>query len=166
MSGHMKNRPANSFDIVVDTPVGRAGISVCEDAVSRLVFVSRHTGLKSARQHAGIVSQVSRFFTDPGFRFTLKTKLEGTEFQQTVWRALTKIRPGTVLTYGELASRLGSGARAVGNACRANPVPLLIPCHRVVAAHGIGGYAGQVEGEEVRRKRWLLDHEGIDLSAL
>lgn len=165
-SGCMKNSPANGFDIVIDTPVGRAGISVCEGAVSGLAFVSRRTRLKSARQVSGITRQLARFFTDPGFRFTVKTQLEGTVFQQSVWRALIRIKPGTVLTYGQLAERLGSGARAVGNACRANPVPLIIPCHRVVAASGIGGYAGQVDGPEIRRKRWLLAHEGIDLSAL
>ena len=165
-SGCMKNSPANGFDIVMDTPVGRAGISVCEGAVSGLTFVSRHTRLKSARQDAKITRQLSRFFTDSGFRFTVETRLEGTDFQQAVWNALTRIEPGKVLTYGELADRVDSGARAVGNACRANPVPLIIPCHRVVAAAGIGGYAGQVDGVEIRRKRWLLAYEGVNLTAL
>lgn len=162
----MKSSPTHGFDIVMDTPVGRVGVSVFEGAVSRLAFVSRHTRLKRARQHAMITGQLARFFNDPDFRFTVETALEGTDFQRAVWHALTRIKPGKVLTYGELAECLGSGARAVGNACRANPVPLIVPCHRVIAARGIGGYAGRVGGAEIRRKRWLLAHEGVDVSVL
>jgi methylated-DNA-[protein]-cysteine S-methyltransferase len=65
-----------------------------------------------------------------------------------------------VLRYGELAKVLDSGARAVAAACRANPLPILIPCHRVVSHKGLGGYMGQVEGKEVAIKQWLLHHEG------
>ncbi len=83
----------------------------------------------------------------------------GTPFQQRVWRALREIAPGQRLTYGELAARLGTSARAVGNACRANPLPLLVPCHRVVAANGLGGFAGEREGTRLEIKRWLLEHE-------
>lgn len=83
----------------------------------------------------------------------------GTPFQRRVWRALQEIVPGQRLTYGELAARLGTSARAVGGACRANPLPLLVPCHRVVAAHGLGGFAGDREGARLEVKRWLLEHE-------
>ena len=58
-----------------------------------------------------------------------------------------------------LAKELKTGARAIGNACRKNPIPIVIPCHRVVAQHHIGGYAGQTEGEIVDIKKWLLNHE-------
>jgi len=85
----------------------------------------------------------------------------GTDFQLRVWSELLKIPPGRCLTYAELAQRLGSGARAVGGACRANPMPLLVPCHRVVAANGLGGFAGQRQGRWLEIKRWLLEHEGI-----
>lgn len=83
----------------------------------------------------------------------------GTPFQQRVWRALADIPPGQTLTYGELAARLGTAPRAVGGALRANPIPIMIPCHRIVAAQGLGGYAGASE-EGRRRKAWLLAREG------
>ncbi len=84
----------------------------------------------------------------------------GTPFQQRVWRALCHLPPGRVLTYGEMARCLGTGARPLGGACRANPCPILVPCHRVVARRGLGGYAGGVDGERLGIKRWLLQHEG------
>ncbi len=82
--------------------------------------------------------------------------LGGSDFDRKVWRALLDIPWGETCTYGALAARLGApgAARAVGGAAGRNPVPILIPCHRVVAAGGLGGYSG---GAEV--KRWLLAHE-------
>jgi len=75
-----------------------------------------------------------------------------------VWAAIRAIPPGEVRTYGELARALGSSARAVGQATGANPWPVLVPCHRVVAAQGLGGYVGwHAPGRAV--KRWLLRHE-------
>jgi O-6-methylguanine DNA methyltransferase len=62
--------------------------------------------------------------------------------------------------YGQVSKELGTGSRAVANACRANPIPIIIPCHRVVAVHGLGGYMGAVGGEALQIKKWLLHHEG------
>jgi len=87
----------------------------------------------------------------------------GTAFQKAVWRHVARIRPGTTTTYGEIARRLRmpGASRAVGQAVGANPLPILIPCHRVLAAGGkLGGYSSGL-----RRKRWLLAHEGILLPA-
>jgi methylated-DNA-[protein]-cysteine S-methyltransferase len=86
----------------------------------------------------------------------------GTGFQRRVWDCLRRIPPGRTRSYGDIARELGSGARAVGNACRANPLLLLIPCHRVVAAHGRGGFAGHTSGHWPEIKAWLLAHEGAD----
>lgn len=83
----------------------------------------------------------------------------GTAYQRRVWQAMAEIPSGETASYGQLAQRLGSGARAVAAACRANPYPILIPCHRVVAAHGLGGYCGAGEGLWLEVKRWLLAHE-------
>lgn len=84
----------------------------------------------------------------------------GTVFQQRVWAALRRIPAGEVRCYGDLARELDTSPRAVGQACRHNPIPILIPCHRVVAVAGIGGFAGARSGPLVGRKRWLLEHEG------
>jgi methylated-DNA-[protein]-cysteine S-methyltransferase len=82
-----------------------------------------------------------------------------TPFQRRVWAALRRLPPGAPISYGELARRLGSAPRAVGAACRANPWPVLIPCHRVVASNGLGGYGGGGDAGR-RRKRRLLEWEG------
>lgn len=97
------------------------------------------------------------------FKFDIALKMEGTPFQKKVWLALKKIPVGQVMTYGELAKQLKTSARAVGNACRANPMPLVIPCHRVVAKSGLGGFAGSQEGAPMKIKKWLLEHEGVSL---
>jgi len=68
-----------------------------------------------------------------------------------------------VITYGEIAAELDSSPRAVGNACRKNPISLVIPCHRVVSASGIGGFSGQIEGEKISIKQQLLAHEGVEI---
>jgi methylated-DNA-[protein]-cysteine S-methyltransferase len=82
----------------------------------------------------------------------------GTSFQRSVWSALSPVTEGQRVTYGTLAKQLDTAPRAVGGALRANPIPLFIPCHRVVSASGPGGYGGSsVDG--LSRKRWLLGHE-------
>lgn len=83
----------------------------------------------------------------------------GTEFQRRVWRHLQTIPMGSTQTYGEVAKALNSSARAVGNACRANPYLLIVPCHRVVKHNNIGGFGGKIDGEAIAIKRWLLAHE-------
>ena len=91
---------------------------------------------------------------------------EGTDYQKRVWNAIRDIPLGEVRTYGDLALLLDSSPRAVANACRRNKIPLLIPCHRVVAKKGLGGYFGQTHGEMLNTKRWLLEHEGVDVELL
>lgn len=105
--------------------------------------------------------QLKRYFTSPQAGFDLPLSQRGTPYQQRVWRALQHIPAGHTLTYGQLAKRLHTSPRAIGNACRQNPLPLLIPCHRVVAATGLGGFAGKTTGAPLALKRWLLQHEGV-----
>lgn len=107
----------------------------------------------------GVGPALAAYFSgELGALDALPVSPEGPEFQQRVWRVLREIEAGSTLSYGELAARLGLGpaaARAVGAACGANPIGVVIPCHRVVGAKGdLTGYAGGLE-----RKRWLLHHE-------
>lgn len=105
--------------------------------------------------------QLERYFADSQFRFTLPLAPEGTPFRLRVWDALTAIPVGESRTYGEIARRLATAPRAVGGACGANRIALVIPCHRVVASQGsLGGFMGVVEGRPIDIKRWLLAHEG------
>jgi len=104
---------------------------------------------------------IERYLDDPQFRFDLPFEYRGTEFQCRVWRAIARIPSGRTLAYAELAGRLGTAPRPVGAACGANRIPLVIPCHRVVAAGGIGGFMGTRNGFPLEVKRWLLRHEGV-----
>ena len=151
-----------TYDFVVDSPLGHLGACLEDAVVIRLDYLDDKTALKPAVTTPGmqLAAELQQFFAASGHRFTLPVEMHGTDFQKRVWHALTLIPPGKTLTYGQLAEKLGSGARAVGNACRNNPVSLIVPCHRVVSASGLGGYSGKTDGREIRRKKWLLTHEG------
>jgi methylated-DNA-[protein]-cysteine S-methyltransferase len=105
--------------------------------------------------------QLERYLADPQFRFTLPLAPQGTPFRRRVWDALASIPVGESRTYGEMARRLATAPRAVGGACGANPIALVIPCHRVVGSQGsLGGFMGAIDGDPIAIKRWLLAHEG------
>ena len=105
--------------------------------------------------------QLERYFADAQFRFTLPLAPTGTPFRRRVWDALAAIPVGESRTYGEIARKLATAPRAIGGACGANPIALVIPCHRVVASQGsLGGFMGVVKGDPIAIKRWLLKHEG------
>jgi methylated-DNA-[protein]-cysteine S-methyltransferase len=89
----------------------------------------------------------------------LLLSVEGTLHQMAVWRAMQRIPRGETRTYGELARAIKSAPRAVGQACGKNPVPIIIPCHRIVGSTGMGGFMGQQSGEPIKIKQWLLAHE-------
>jgi methylated-DNA-[protein]-cysteine S-methyltransferase len=107
-----------------------------------------------------IADELERYCRDPSFCFTLTRQPAGTSFQRRVWQLIAAIPAGRTRTYAGIAAELGSGPRAVGGACRANPYPLLVPCHRVVAVNGLGGFAGDTDGQLLAFKRRLLTHEG------
>lgn len=130
---------------------------VAIDYVARPAYFQPKTPL--ARE---VVRQLEAYFADSQWQFDLPLDLKGTDFQLRVWNALGEIPPGHTDTYGELARRLNSGAQAVGQACRRNPVPVVVPCHRVLSLHGVGGYAGAVAGEKLEIKCALLAHEGLE----
>lgn len=104
--------------------------------------------------------QLNAYLHDAGFTFGLPLRPSGTRFQRRVWEQISAIPNHETRSYGELARTLHSAPRAVGQACGANPFPLLIPCHRVIAAGGgLGGFARHGGGFLLEVKRWLLAHE-------
>lgn len=153
----------NDYRAVIATPLGRIGIRMTGEAVSALDYLPADAPEQAPTDAAArtVVEQLDAYFRDPHHRFTAPLALAGSAFQQRVWSALQTIPAGTALTYGELARQLDTAARAVGGACRTNPVPILVPCHRVVARQGLGGYAGEASGDPLGIKRWLLQHEGV-----
>lgn len=106
------------------------------------------------------VRQLRAYLKDPGFEFGLPLAAAGTVFQRKVWQEIADIPVGHTTSYGELAKAIKSAPRAVGGACGANPYPIVVPCHRVIAAGGgLGGFARQRDGLLLDIKRWLLEHE-------
>lgn len=104
--------------------------------------------------------QLAEYLADPRYCFSLPLAPRGTPFQMRVRQAICRIPAGEIRYYSELARDLGSSARAIGQACGANPFPLIIPCHRVLAKTGLGGFAHAQAGWLIETKRWLLRHEG------
>jgi methylated-DNA-[protein]-cysteine S-methyltransferase len=148
------------YAAVIASPVGRLGIRAHE-ALTCIDFVSVRVALAPPRTPLArqVCAQLKAYFANPRTRFDLPLAAQGTEFQQRAWRALQRIPSGRARTYGELARTLKSAPRAVGGACRANPIPIIVPCHRVVAASGPGGFMGATRGRAMDIKHWLLEHE-------
>ena len=146
---------------IVRLPFGAVGIDTTNDAISRITFLPPDTPEQAAvNALAQRASEALRHYADdPDWPLELPVLLLGTAYQRRVWQTLQTLHRGETISYGELAEKLDSGARAIGNACRHNPVPLFVPCHRVVAKHGMGGFAGNSEGGWTAVKRWLLAHE-------
>lgn len=105
------------------------------------------------------VEQLNRYLRNPAFVFDLPLQAKGTPHQNKVWRAMLEIPSGRVRTYGDIARELGSSPRAVGQACGANPIPVVIPCHRIVGKAGLGGFMHSRASAELNIKTWLLAHE-------
>ena len=150
------------YDAVLAAPMCRLGARFTGAALTRLDFLPADTPASSrldarARQ---LSRELDAYWRDPAHAFDLLFVPQGTPFQLRVWHALMNIPAGSATTYGGLAKGLGSAARAVGQACGANPLPILIPCHRVVAAHGLGGFMHSASGASLGVKTWLLAHEG------
>lgn len=160
----MNQYSTDIFTAIVAAPFGAMGIRTSGGLLCELVYLPPHFEEKEAQDATAqqVAAQVQRYFGDPGFRFDLPLARVGTEFQRKVWDAISGIPPGSVRTYGELAKHLGSAPRAVGQACGANYFPLVIPCHRVTASGGLGGFANHddANGFHLNVKRWLLAHEG------
>jgi methylated-DNA-[protein]-cysteine S-methyltransferase len=156
----MRQRANKLYAAVMHSPIGALGLRLTDNHLTHIDMLgaARQT-LPRKGLAAECVSQLRSYFQSPSFRFDVPIWLEGTPHQLCVWQALQAIECGATLSYGELAGKLGSGPRAVGNACRRNPLPIIVPCHRVIAANGPGGYAGAVKGAILNRKLWLLQHE-------
>lgn len=147
---------------VIPSPFGTVGAVLQDNAVCRLTWLPSDTALQNPKSTyaATVIAELTTYFQVPQHLFRIKLALTGSSFQLRVWKALQQIPSGTTVTYKELAKKLGSSPRAIGQACRTNPIPLVIPCHRVIAVKGLGGYTGATVGPVFATKRQLLEHEG------
>jgi methylated-DNA-[protein]-cysteine S-methyltransferase len=154
-----------NFQAKLDTPFGLVGVRTEGDALAEIVYLPRSVGALAPTNALAerACAQIEKYIADPGYRFKLPLKPVGTTFQRRVWDRIAAIPRGETRTYGDLARALRSAPRAVGQACGTNYFPLVIPCHRVVAAGGIGGFAHNSSGYLIEVKRWLLQHEELAL---
>lgn len=144
-------------------PFGVLGVVIEGEHLTELDFLPGETPPLQAQTPLAqeVCAQLLAYAADPDFRFDLPLLPHGTPYQHRVWQALLEIPSGRVETYGALAKQLGSAPRAVGQACGANPIPVIIPCHRVLAQAGLGGFMNHAVGSPLQIKRWLLEHEHV-----
>jgi methylated-DNA-[protein]-cysteine S-methyltransferase len=153
----------------MDSPVGPLTVAVHGEQVCLLAFTTKGRAdplgrwypderVESSRDPAGAVSALQAYFAGELTALdSVPVELHGTPFQRRVWERLRTVRPGTTASYTAIAQGIGapSAVRAVGAANGANPVALIVPCHRIIGSHGgLTGYGGGLD-----RKRWLLEHE-------
>ncbi len=154
--------PAGFFAILA-APFGALGVRLADDALAGLDFLPPGTAPASSPHPliARVARQLDAYYGDPRHVFDLPLAPAGTPYRLRVWSALSTIPSGATRSYGELARALGTAPRALGQAVGDNPLPIVIPCHRVIAADGgLGGFNHGRTGYTQDIKRWLLRHEG------
>lgn len=154
-----------SYQAKMPAPFAVLGIRTIGERLTDVEYLPR--GVATLKPQTPFAKEVCRqlaaYLRDPGFEFDLPFDCNGTVFQKRVWEAVRAIRSGDTLSYTEVATRVGSAPRPVGAACGSNRIPILIPCHRVVASNGIGGFMHSRRGLPIEIKRWLLHHENPGL---
>ncbi len=142
----------------LSAPCGRLCIATQGNVITDIAWSLDHS-LPVSAHDSPLQQKFLDYFTNPNTPLDWDLAVQGSEFQRRAWQALAQIPAGQVVTYGQLAKRLASSPRAVAQACRRNPYPVIIPCHRVIGGQGIGGYCGSASGPFLEIKRWLLQHE-------
>lgn len=158
------------YEALLDAPFGVVAIAMQSGQLAIDLLIELPPQEQLQQYHPDIIKsptvkqayeQIQQYLKQPATQFSNSLhQQQGTAFQQRVWQAIADIPLGQTATYGQIAKKIGSGPRAVANACGANGIPLIIPCHRVVAQNGIGGYM-QSKDYGLQIKRWLLKHEGV-----
>lgn len=141
----------------INTPVAKLVLSYQGDVITGIDWELNESSIR----HSGhpLQNELDQLWAGENKTVHVKLLKQGSVYRNRVWKELCKIPFGTTITYSELARHIDSFARAVGNACRDNPYPLIIPCHRVVSVNGLGGYSGQTEGDLMAIKIGLLQFE-------
>ncbi len=150
------------FDAIIEAPFGQLGLREDHEQLAEIVFLleRKHGKPPTSPLLEEATRQLEAYFRDPEAHFDLPLAPKGTTFQQRVWQAMCRIPVGRTSTYGELANSIDSAPRAVGQACGSNPLPIIVPCHRVISATGKGGFMHSRAAGPLSIKNWLLAHEG------
>ncbi len=154
------------YQAIINTPVCKLKVSYDKVYIHN---VSWYLGT-SVPYHSNdqiilnLINELQNYFDNPLYKINCKTKLSGTVFQNRVWRSLKAIPSGKTLTYGDLAAKLNSAPQAIGQACKYNPLPLIVPCHRIIAKQDLGGFLGKTSGKLLDIKALLLDNESRSLN--
>ena len=147
--------------VICSAPFGAIRITASEVAVTELQFLppgTSETPPSSALLQQAIF-ELQQYFENPHHRFQFPWISRGTEFQHRVWTTISQIPCGQSRTYGALAKQLKTAPQALGQACGANPCPIVVPCHRVVGQRNLGGFAHTKTDWLLHTKQWLLCHE-------
>ncbi len=159
----------NHDDALIQTPFGAVAVAAHDRQLAIELLIAEPAEMVEIVKPSSnplvinACRQIVEYLQTPDFLFDISLSQHGTVFQQRVWQAIAAIPAGQVRTYGQLAREIGSGPRAVANACGANHLPLVVPCHRVVAQNGLGGFM-QGKHNGLKIKQWLLKHEGIEMT--
>lgn len=158
----MHSAPAKlTYTAVIVAPFAHLGVMADAQAVQRIDFLPLDYPLFSAADEPvqQLIGALAEYWRNPAQGFDLPLSYQGSVHQLRVWQALLAIPPGQTRTYGDIARLIGSSPRAVGQACGANPLPILIPCHRVVGKTNRGGFMHRQDSAALSYKDWLLQHE-------
>ena len=152
-----------SFHAKYPTPFAVLGIRTIGERVVDIEYLPRGVAPLAPLNKLAekTCREIERYLDDPEHGFDLPFEYAGTAFQCKVWRQISAIPPGRTLTYMDVARALKTAPRPVGGACGANRLPIVIPCHRVLASNGIGGFMRGRGSDALEIKRWLLRHEGF-----
>ncbi|SFF07789.1 methylated-DNA--[protein]-cysteine S-methyltransferase [Nitrosomonas sp. Nm166] len=150
------------YQAKIATPFAVLGIVTEEDWLTDIEYLPLNT--QSLAPQSDLAKEVCRqlqtYLDEPDFRFDLSLYIGGTTHQRRVWQVIQNIPSGKTSSYADIAAQLHSAPRAVGRACGANRIPIVIPCHRVISKNGgLGGFMNASEGSPLEIKRWLLRHE-------
>jgi methylated-DNA-[protein]-cysteine S-methyltransferase len=157
-----KPEAAVEYQVKLATPFAVLGICIEEDWLTGIEYLPIDTPTLPPQTPLAreVCDQLQAYLADPDFIFNLSLHIRGTIHQKRVWSAIQGIPSGKTRSYGDIATQLHSAPRAVGQACGANRLPIVIPCHRVIAKNGgLGGFMNASDGVPLGIKRWLLRHE-------
>tara|TARA_E500000178_G_C16711145_1_gene612755 strand:+ start:125 stop:598 length:474 start_codon:yes stop_codon:yes gene_type:complete len=150
------------YQVCISAPFGYVNVLSAIDCVTKVELLAHKVSSSPKLNEFAFEAQkqIKEYLKTPTFKFDLPIDVKGSAYRRLVWGEIVRIPAKETRTYGEIAALIGSSARAVGIACGDNRLPLLIPCHRVVAKSGLGGFMHASGGFALKLKWWLLNHEG------